>query len=117
MLHARDDYHQIQDPRGKIPEDEPVFLLRGQDMCAPGVVRTWAAYAEMQGAKPDIVGAAKQQADRMEAWQREYGSKVPDLPQKASYQGRVVAIPEYPPPPWRRWFGLRLLAFFRGRGR
>ena len=29
MKHARDDYNRIQDPAGKIPEDEPVFLLRG----------------------------------------------------------------------------------------
>ena len=31
MIHARDDYNRIQDPAGKIPADEPVFLLRAQD--------------------------------------------------------------------------------------
>src|SRR5258708_4200756 len=31
MIHAREDYMPIQDPRNKIGEDEPVFLLRAQD--------------------------------------------------------------------------------------
>ena len=32
MLHARKDYNfRIQDSDGKIPRDEPVFLLRAQD--------------------------------------------------------------------------------------
>lgn len=26
----------------KIPEDEPVFLLRAQDVTAPSIVRQWA---------------------------------------------------------------------------
>lgn len=34
MIHARDDYNRIQDPAGKIPADEPVFLLRAQDALA-----------------------------------------------------------------------------------
>jgi len=43
MKHARQDYNRIQDSEGLIPEDEPVFLLRGQDTVAPGVVRFWAS--------------------------------------------------------------------------
>lgn len=31
MIHARDDYNRIQDPEGKIEQDEPVFLLRAKD--------------------------------------------------------------------------------------
>lgn len=31
MIHARTDYDPIQDPRGKIGENEPVFLVRAQD--------------------------------------------------------------------------------------
>ena len=42
MKHARDDYAHIQDPSGKIPEDEPVFLLRAQDMSAPKTLNVWA---------------------------------------------------------------------------
>jgi len=34
MIHARTDYDRIQDPAKLIPDDEPVFLLRGQDKLA-----------------------------------------------------------------------------------
>lgn len=32
MIHARPDYNRIQDPENKIPEDEPVFLLRAKTL-------------------------------------------------------------------------------------
>ncbi len=47
MLHARKDYNAtIQDSSGRIPVDEPVFLLRAQDTAAPVTVRFWADLAE-----------------------------------------------------------------------
>ena len=41
MIHARDDYNEMgpQDIDEKIPDDEPVMLLRGQDMLAPDTMR------------------------------------------------------------------------------
>lgn len=80
MKHAREDYAAIQDPRGLIPEDEPVFLLRAQDVTAPDVVRYWASRAQAANAEPNIVIAALEQATKMEQWQKEYGSKTPDMP-------------------------------------
>ena len=83
MKHARKDYDRIQDPEGKIPDDEPVFLLRGQDICAPSAVLCWAAFAEHAGANPEIVQAAKDQAKAMIRWQtniRHGAAKVPDMP-------------------------------------
>jgi hypothetical protein len=82
MKHAREDYNRIQDPDGKIPEMEPVFLLRGQDICAPLIVTIWAAVAEIEGASPKIVDAARKQADAMRRWQasRLTRSKIPDMP-------------------------------------
>lgn len=42
MLHAREDYNsRIQDSAGKIPADEPVFLLRAQDRFAATVIVAW----------------------------------------------------------------------------
>ncbi len=80
MKHARDDYNRIQDPAGKIPADEPVFLLRGQDPLAAAIVRRWADYAEHIGASAEIVGLARGQADRMDEWRRTHRRKeVPDL--------------------------------------
>jgi len=81
MLHARPDYNRIQDPLREIPQDEPVFLLRGQDVAAPQVVEMWALLAHDAGAKDDIVQAAYEQAQAMRIWQFEHGSKVPDMPE------------------------------------
>lgn len=78
MIHARADYNRIQDPAGLIPDDEPVFLLRGQDALAAKHVRDWAEHAELRGASPEIVKAARDQADRMDAWPKK---KLPDLTQ------------------------------------
>lgn len=66
MLHARLDYMRIQDPANKIPQDEPVFLLRGQDHTAASVVRYWA-FTNME-ASPDLAKLALAHADRMDAW-------------------------------------------------
>lgn len=81
MKHARPDYDRIQDPAELIPEDEPVFLLRGQDKLAPSIVEVWAEKASALGASQKIVTAAFRQASRMRAWQMQHGAKVPDMPQ------------------------------------
>ena len=80
MKHARSDYDPIQDPRGLIPEDEPVFLLRAQDLVAPQIVDAWALSASAMGAKKDIVQAAFHQAGEMRRWQSTGYKKIPDLP-------------------------------------
>lgn len=79
MKHGRDDYNDaIQDERiDGIPKDEPVFLLRGQDMNAGDTVRVWARLAEERGADKEVVANARQQACAMDEWPKE---KVPDLP-------------------------------------
>ena len=80
MKHARDDYAAIQDPRGLIPEDEPVFLLRAQDVCAPIIVMQWAFEAERHGVSRLMIEAAKKQAKLMGKWQQQRMVKIPDLP-------------------------------------
>jgi hypothetical protein len=82
MKHARKDYDRIQDPAGLIPEDEPVFLLRGQDMLAPTILRKWANMLMDNDGDTDMVERAYKQADKMEEWQRKHVSKLPDLPKK-----------------------------------
>jgi hypothetical protein len=80
MKHSRPDYDRIQDPAGLIPGDEPVFLLRGQDFAAPATVRYWADIAASHGAAPEMVAAAREQANRMYVWDKK---KTPDLPEAA----------------------------------
>lgn len=81
MIHARPDYQErIQDSAGLIPADEPVFLLRAQDVMAPSLVDQWAAEAGLRGAASNIILAANNQASLMRQWQDAHGSKLPDLP-------------------------------------
>jgi hypothetical protein len=68
MRHARPDYDRIQDPLGKIPLDEPVFLLRAQDEHAPVAVRAYADAVEAAGGDAEIIRRSREQADRMDAW-------------------------------------------------
>jgi len=75
VIHAREDYNRIQDPDGKIGEDEPVFLVRAQDSASVDCVVAWAHAAEKHGASPKIVELALKHADRMMQWQAEHGSK------------------------------------------
>lgn len=80
MKHARDDYNRIQDPAGAIPDDEPVFLLRGQDASAPAAVEAWAEEHARRGGDPEIAALARRQAENMRAYQAQHGNKVADLP-------------------------------------
>jgi hypothetical protein len=90
MKHARKDYQErIQDSAGIIPADEPVFLLRGQDKLAPGIVDEWATQLAMSFKTPyskdrmAMVQAARGQAKLMREWQEKHGSKIPDMPKGA----------------------------------
>lgn len=76
MKHSRADYDRIQDPAGKIPDDEPVFLLRGQDRNAAAAVRVWAKLLEDEGGDAEMIKLARNHADEMDLWSRK---KRPDL--------------------------------------
>ncbi|MBS3742574.1 MAG: hypothetical protein KGY74_10680 [Candidatus Cloacimonetes bacterium] len=79
MKHAREDYNRIQDPEGKIPEDEPVFILRGQDVFAPNIVRAWIREMRYANADPKMIEKVEKLAEDMEDWQRNVKCKLPDL--------------------------------------
>jgi hypothetical protein len=80
MLHARKDYSPIQDPRNLIPDDEPVFLLRGRDKHAPETLRFYARLVE-NDTKGDvcIVRNTRCHARTMEHWQEDNEKKAPDM--------------------------------------
>jgi len=52
----------------RIPDDEPIFILRGQDKLAAAVVRFWADRAEQAGVRSGKVMGARDCADAMDAW-------------------------------------------------
>lgn len=78
MKHARKDYDRIQDPSNKIPTDEPVFLLRAQDLSAPATLRFWAAENLQRGGSAEGSRLACEQAAAMERWPTK---KVMDMPE------------------------------------
>lgn len=79
MLHARPDYNRIQDPAGKIGDDEPVFLLRAQDLAMVETLEAYVTAAARVGAKDNVFKAVNQHIARVKKWQRENPTKAPDL--------------------------------------
>lgn len=85
MKHARPDYDRIQDPAELIPAEEPVFLIRGQDVAGPVTLRYWATAAKSMGADQEIIDLVLDQAKAMEDWQATQVAKIPDLPKGADH--------------------------------
>lgn len=63
-----------------IPDDEPIFILRASDQCAPQTIRQYAANADRAGSPTEHHASARRQADAFDGWQEDHGSrvKVPD---------------------------------------
>jgi len=78
MIHARDDYNRIQDPENKIGEDEPVFLLRAQDVFFIPMLRYYRTKMVEIG---NIAMADKvdEQIQRAQDWEETHKVKLPDL--------------------------------------
>ena len=72
---ARDAKYGDVDIPG-IPDDEPVFILRGQDKCTPQVVRQYAESAQRSGSPTEHHASARRQADAIDEWQKENPDKV-----------------------------------------
>jgi hypothetical protein len=53
----------------KASADEPLFVLRAQDVTAPETVRHWARNAQTRGVNMSKVSEAFQCANDMEDWQ------------------------------------------------
>lgn len=71
MKHARSDYNgRIVDLENKIPIEEPVFLLRGQDKLAPKLLLMWAMELRLQGGDPSMAEEAERHAQLMIEWQK-----------------------------------------------
>jgi hypothetical protein len=75
---TRDDYNKrIIDTEGKIPANEPVFLLRAQDKYAPDTLRFYANQLKEDG---NIAMAEElfAHAREMLLWQKSVRVKPPD---------------------------------------
>jgi len=77
MLHARDDYNErVQDSESRIPDDEPVVLLRGQDELACMAVEYYAMLCRQFQSK-DVARMMRGHAALMREWPVK---KIPDVP-------------------------------------
>lgn len=78
MKFTRDDYNKrIIDKAGKIPDDEPVFLLRAQDKYAPSTLRHYAQLLEDDG-NIEMAEELRAHARQMIVWQKSVKVKKPD---------------------------------------
>lgn len=79
MKFTRADYNKrIIDKAGKIPADEPVFLLRGQDIFAPDTLRFYANLVAENGNK-EMAEELRNHARNMLLWQKSVRAKTPDV--------------------------------------
>ena len=78
MLHSREDYNRFlsQDPSGKIHPEEPVFLIRAQDVVSGDAVRAWAELHERARGSLELARSAREHAAKMDAWPQK---KLADL--------------------------------------
>lgn len=87
MIHARSDYNRIQDPEGKIGEDEPVILFRAQDKLFLGVLYSYRSDLTGDGFRDDhpMVRAIDAHIERTYEWGKTHTTKTPDMPDDAVY--------------------------------
>jgi hypothetical protein len=79
MIHARADYDRIQDPEHRIPDNEPVFLIRGQDRFGADAVAAYANMLEREDPGNPLIHMAREHVSRMRAWKVHKTPDVPDL--------------------------------------
>jgi hypothetical protein len=80
MLHARKDYNRIQDPLNAkdkgIPKDEPVFLLRAQDIFFIPMLTLYAELASAAGCDSRLIQSVIVHRELARLWPHR---KRPDL--------------------------------------
>lgn len=90
MKFTREDYNRrIVDLEGKIPEDEPVFLLRAQDKFSSLTLKKYCDFLEQEATITNNAGLVemarelREHAHAMLMWKY---SHVPDKPASGSQQ-------------------------------
>lgn len=81
MKHAREDYNRIQDPEGKIPEDEPVMLFRAKDKLFVEILQTYRGKLLYHKAQPAMIELVDQHIELAKVWQATNPTKLPDIPE------------------------------------
>jgi len=88
MVHARKDYDRIQDPLNLIPLQEPVFLLRGQDVCFNDMLAHYCNLLQKKGVIPEqnfgqaehpLITSIQNHITLARQWQLNVKTKNPDM--------------------------------------
>lgn len=63
-----------------IPDDEPVFTIRGKDLLASQAIRTWMAAAEEAGVNQQKMDGVNEHLEAIERFQLEHPERcqIPD---------------------------------------
>lgn len=97
MLHARKDYNRIQDPLGIIPDNEPVFLLRGQDALTIPVMTRYCELLQQYEVnnKLQLIEQVQDHIRKIYSFQRSESGKVklPDIKSEKEIEEILSAIP------------------------
>lgn len=70
--------HRHHQAVAKIPEDEPIFVLRGQDQLATAGVAQWITMAERKGVNHAKVTSAGDDLKAFNAFKQTHHTKLPD---------------------------------------
>jgi hypothetical protein len=83
MIHIRADYNdRIQDKDGLIPDYEPVFLIRAQDMAAYETVIAWAVYNERRARQANLSPNDLQASLHLSAVAQTHAKRMKEWPKK-----------------------------------
>jgi hypothetical protein len=69
------DYNKVKDALG-IPHDEPIFVIRAKDACAPSALDHYFIIASAKGAEDDFLDGVRKVEDEMNDWQTKNAKKV-----------------------------------------
>ena len=76
---ATKGWEEVKGILTKIPEDEPIFVLRACDLLAPHLIRQWAQEARYRGVPNRKCDEALRISDEMEEYAKEHGGqRLPD---------------------------------------
>lgn len=73
---AEGKYGRITTEFGDIPEDEPVFLLRGRDAATVAAIQSYEAVCVALGSPQRHLNGVQEARERIRMWQQENRSRV-----------------------------------------
>lgn len=69
-------YGRVTTEHEEIPDDEPVVVLRGQDMAVPQALDAYVMACQWAGSPPSHVALATETASQIRLWQATHPERV-----------------------------------------